>query len=313
MPWIARNAISSRIVCDSPASADPMRKMTIEASKNVLRPYRSPSLPHSGVDTVDASRYAVTTQDRWDSPCRSPAIVGSAVATIVWSSAASSIPSSSAPMMISVRRWLSSLCSCAATAPPRTRSSNIIAEPRLSARGGRAAAYVVPVTTAVESMVAVTYVRDIGASRAFYELLGFGEHSSGKADTSAWLALHRDGHYVQLASTRPPLDLPRLPLLFYFFLDDLDAVTGALGAAGVEVTHMGRPPHALGGEVKLLDPDGNTILLGQRERSASQPPAADDEASPHFSPLREAAALVEARGGTTLMCQISDAGGADRK
>jgi hypothetical protein len=49
------------------------------------------------------------------------------------------------------------------------------------------------VTPAVESMVAVTYVRDIGASRAFYGLLGFGEHSSGRADTSAWLALHRDG------------------------------------------------------------------------------------------------------------------------
>jgi catechol 2,3-dioxygenase-like lactoylglutathione lyase family enzyme len=129
-------------------------------------------------------------------------------------------------------------------------------------------------------MVAVTYVRDIGASRAFYELLGFREHSSGRADTSAWLALHRDGHYVLLASTRPPLDIPRLPLLFYFFFEDLDPVLGALGAARVEVAHMGHPPHALGGEVKLLDPDGNTVLLGQRERSASQPPAADDVASP---------------------------------
>jgi hypothetical protein len=27
-----------------------------------LRPYRSPSLPYSGVTTVTASRYAVTTQ-----------------------------------------------------------------------------------------------------------------------------------------------------------------------------------------------------------------------------------------------------------
>ena len=158
-------------------------------------------------------------------------------------------------------------------------------------------------------MVAVTYVRDIGASRAFYELLGFGEHSSGRADTSAWLALHRDGHYVLLASTRPPLDIPRLPLLFYFWVDDLDAVLGALDAARVEVTHTGHPPHALGGEVKLLDPDGNTILLGQRERSASQPPADDDEASPRFSLLKEAAALVEARGGTTILCQVGDIGG----
>jgi len=61
--------------------------------------------------------------------------------------------------------------------------------------------------------------------------------------------------------------------------------------------------------VKLLDPDGNTVLLGQRERSASQPPAADDEASPHFSLLKEAAALVEARGGTTVLCQVGDIGG----
>src|SRR5262245_60760259 len=118
MPWIARNAISWTMVCASPASAEPIKKMTIEAWKNVLRPYRSPSLPHSGVDTVDASRYAVTTQDRWDSPCRSPAIVGSAVATIVWSSAASSIPSSSAPMMMRVRRWLSWLGSCDSTGAP---------------------------------------------------------------------------------------------------------------------------------------------------------------------------------------------------
>ena len=159
-------------------------------------------------------------------------------------------------------------------------------------------------------MVAVTYVRDVGASRTFYELLGFREHSSGKADTSAWLALHRDGHYVLLASTRPPLDIPRLPLLFYFWFDDLDAVLGALDAARVEVAHTGHPPHALGGEVRLLDPDGNTILLGQRERSASQPPADDDEASPRFSLLKEAAGLVEARGGTTVMCQVSDAHGA---
>ncbi len=103
-PWTARNAISSIIEWDRPDSAEPTRKITIEAWKNVFRPYMSPSLPHSGVDTVEASRYAVMTQDRCDSPCRSPAMVGSAVATIVWSRAASSMPSSSAPMMISTRR-----------------------------------------------------------------------------------------------------------------------------------------------------------------------------------------------------------------
>jgi catechol 2,3-dioxygenase-like lactoylglutathione lyase family enzyme len=155
-------------------------------------------------------------------------------------------------------------------------------------------------------MVAATYVRDIDTSRAFYGLLGFREHSAGKAATSAWSSLHLGGHRVLLASTRPPLDIPRLPLLFYFFFDDLDDVVASLRSAGEEVVHMGHPPHALGGEAKVLDPDGNTVLLGQQERSATQAPAADDAASPRFSLLKEAAALVEARGGTTATCQVSD-------
>ena len=56
----------------------------------------------------------------------------------------------------------------------------------------------------------------------------------------------------------------------------------------------------------MTDPDGNTVLLGQRERSASRAPTADDETSPRFSLLREAAALVEAQSGTTATCQVRD-------
>ena len=54
MPWIARNAISSRIEVLSPDSTDPARKITIAAWKKTLRPYWSPSLPHSGVEAVEA-------------------------------------------------------------------------------------------------------------------------------------------------------------------------------------------------------------------------------------------------------------------
>ena len=74
------------------------------------------------------------------------------------------------------------------------------------------------------------------------------------------------------------------------------------------MTHLGHPPHALGGEAKLLDPDGNTILLGQRERSPSQQPQADDS-SQHFSLLKEAADLVSARGGAKTSCQVNDVSG----
>jgi catechol 2,3-dioxygenase-like lactoylglutathione lyase family enzyme len=156
----------------------------------------------------------------------------------------------------------------------------------------------------VQSMIAVTYVRDIDTSRAFYELLGFREHTSGKAGISGWSVMRSDQVSVLLAMTEPAPGIPPLPMLFYFFYEDLGAVVGALDRAGVPVTRTGHPPHALGGEVKVPDPDGNTVLLGQRERPASQAPAGD-EGHIRFSILREAAALVASRGGAPQAREVT--------
>jgi predicted enzyme related to lactoylglutathione lyase len=160
---------------------------------------------------------------------------------------------------------------------------------------------------ALESMVAVTYVRDIEVSRSFYQLLGFAQQQAGRAETSAWSALHHGDHAVLLTATRPPLKIPRLPLLFYFFFDDLEAVLSRLEAAGVEFARLGHAPHALGGEAKILDPDGNTVLLGQRER-AVRPGQGEAEVS-RFSLLREAAVMVAAGGGAPSACQVIDPDG----
>lgn len=120
-------------------------------------------------------------------------------------------------------------------------------------------------------MVAATYVRDIDASRAFYELIGLTEKRAGTAPTAAWSELSGGGHAVLLVSTQPRLELPALPLLFYFFVDDLAAVGAALGAAGQEFQHVGHPDHARGGELRIADPDGNTVLIGQRAGSVTSP------------------------------------------
>ena len=58
-----RVTISWVMFCDSPASNEPTRNMTIAKRKTGRRPYRSAILPYSGVDAVEASRYAVTTQE----------------------------------------------------------------------------------------------------------------------------------------------------------------------------------------------------------------------------------------------------------
>ncbi len=54
-PWMARNAMSWSMEWARPDSAEPIRKITIAIISSRLRPYRSPSLPYSGVVTVEAS------------------------------------------------------------------------------------------------------------------------------------------------------------------------------------------------------------------------------------------------------------------
>jgi catechol 2,3-dioxygenase-like lactoylglutathione lyase family enzyme len=157
-------------------------------------------------------------------------------------------------------------------------------------------------------MDAATYVKDIEASRAFYDLLGFSEVRSGRGPASAWSAMRNGRDTILLTWTRPPLPVPQFPLLFYFFFEDLDSLLRALGDAGLKPVHLGHPPHAPGGEAKITDPDGNTILLAQEEHSPSQPPVPEENERDWFSILKEAAALVQAGGGTTAQCEIRSAG-----
>ena len=53
--------------------------------------------------------------------------------------------------------------------------------------------------------------------------------------------MRHDQVSVLLAMTGPALDIPPLPMLFYFFDDDIGAVVGALERAGVPVTRTGHP------------------------------------------------------------------------
>ena len=115
-PWTARQPISQVMLVAAPHSADATTNIPAATWKTLLRPNRSPNLPARTVAIVSASRYDDTTQDRWPAPPRSPTMVGSAVDTIVWSSAASSMPSSRVPNTRLIRRRSSTVGSVSAAA-----------------------------------------------------------------------------------------------------------------------------------------------------------------------------------------------------
>jgi catechol 2,3-dioxygenase-like lactoylglutathione lyase family enzyme len=155
-----------------------------------------------------------------------------------------------------------------------------------------------------QTVIAAAYVHDLDASRRFYEVMGFSEVRSGASPKAAWSELASGGYKLLLVATSPPLAVPSFPLLFYFFYADLAAQTGALHAAGLHWQHLGHPAHAPGGEINLTDPDGNTVLAGQRHPApaAELPPGPPEE---RFSLLKEAAAAAAQRSSPGIRCQVS--------
>ena len=94
---MARKAISAPMLWAAPESAEKAMNSRIAALIRLLRPYMSDALPHRGVEAAAPRTYTVTTQESSPSPPSSPAMVGSAVAMIVWSSAPMNIATSSPP------------------------------------------------------------------------------------------------------------------------------------------------------------------------------------------------------------------------
>jgi len=110
-------------------------------------------------------------------------------------------------------------------------------------------------------------VKDIAASRAFYEALGFTQ-AGGDAD-QGWLIL-RNGETTiglfqgmfekNLLTFNPGWDAEANPIADF---DDVRAIQARLKAAGFALIEETDPAGTGPGHITLEDPDGNPILIDQ--------------------------------------------------
>ncbi|MGK5444198.1 VOC family protein [Micromonospora sp. URMC 105] len=156
----------------------------------------------------------------------------------------------------------------------------------------------------VQAQVPVLYVADADAARRFYEVFGYTEVRSGGDGDSRWSYLQCGELTLLLAAVTPRLVTVELPLLIYLYVDELEPVVDHLTSAGYAVQRAGYPEHAPGGECRVIDPDGNAVLFGQRRAVAAQDRVAQPGAEARFSLIREAAEAVSRRGGAPARCQI---------
>ena len=117
----------------------------------------------------------------------------------------------------------------------------------------------------VRDLVPDAHVRDVADSVDFYAELGFEPVSSvgGRGQRQWWVYLQAGQARLMLAVASEPVDPRVQAVLFYLYTDDLAALRDRLRTAGLDPSPIRHPSHMPAGELRLLDPDGYVLLIGQ--------------------------------------------------
>lgn len=145
------------------------------------------------------------------------------------------------------------------------------------------------VQATVNRLVPFVHVADVDASLVFYGFLGL-EPETTMQDPEGrtfWaMARNRDAE-IMLARASGPIDAEQQAVLFYFYSQNIKALRRYLLSSGLRDagTYTGRATtedtsssvyqvtqrdYMPGGEMRVVDPDGYVILVGQTEEHKPQ-------------------------------------------
>lgn len=121
--------------------------------------------------------------------------------------------------------------------------------------------------TAIERLIPLAHVASVPASTAFYEKLGFEITNSMVSpefgDDPHWAYLQSGGAALMVALAGEPVVAKDQAVLFYLHTADIVSLRDSLSSAGVPVGELDYPEHMPGGEMRVTDPDGYALLIGQ--------------------------------------------------
>tara|TARA_R110002073_G_scaffold118918_1_gene258635 strand:+ start:532502 stop:532954 length:453 start_codon:yes stop_codon:yes gene_type:complete len=137
----------------------------------------------------------------------------------------------------------------------------------------------------VNRLVPFVHVTDVEASLSFYSLLGFTPANAmkDKHGKMFWVFAKSSAAEIMLARASGPIDAEKQAVIFYMYSHDLSALRATLIEGGLRdageycgartpddttqmVHEIAHPDHMKGGEMRVIDPDGYVILVGQSTR-----------------------------------------------
>jgi hypothetical protein len=117
---------------------------------------------------------------------------------------------------------------------------------------------------ALRSFVPMAHVKSVPESIRFYRLLGFElRNTFVPPDRSepVWAWLESGNARLMVAAADEPVVPSQQAVLFYLYCDDVPGKRTELQAHGLAVGVIGSPFYAPGGEFRVEDPDGYTIMV----------------------------------------------------
>ncbi len=114
-------------------------------------------------------------------------------------------------------------------------------------------------------LIPMAHAADVQRSVDFYKLLGMelrGQLESSNGEMQ-WAHVACEQAELMFARAAEPVVASQQAVLFYLYSPNLVALRGHLIAAGVRVSPITYPDYMPKGEVRVEDPDGYTLLIGQ--------------------------------------------------
>jgi len=119
----------------------------------------------------------------------------------------------------------------------------------------------------INNLVAMAHVADVQRSADFYSQMGFRIVSTFKNDKGilCWVDLRSGDAALMLAKADAPVIAGQQAVLFYLYTDDVIALRELLLGSGVAVSGISYPFYMEKGEIRVADPDGYVLLIGQND------------------------------------------------
>ena len=117
----------------------------------------------------------------------------------------------------------------------------------------------------ITGLIPMAFVADVQRSVDFYKHLGMEIRGSLKTPTGQlrWVHLGCEQADLMLARASDPVIASQQAVLFYLYSPDLIALRARLLGSDVKVSPISYPDYMPKGEIRVQDPDGYVLLIGQ--------------------------------------------------